>query len=111
MPAKTKPKVEIPGKEQHRRQREKNRVKLSTTVAAENFAFLQSLAQSGQAGSFAEAIDLAIENLRRTENRLRLERATAAYFDGLGAEAGAEEDALATRLQSNSGEVNFDLEP
>lgn len=88
-----------------------NRAKLSTTVAAENFAFLEALVNDGRTGSIAEAVDLAIARLRREENRQRLERATAEYFDGLSPEARIEEDALARQLHSSAGSVDFDLEP
>jgi hypothetical protein len=86
-------------------------MKLSTTVAAENFTFLESMVSSGGVCSIAEAVDLAIERLRRAENRARLEAATAAYFAGLRSEAEAEETALAGRLHASAESVDFDLEP
>jgi hypothetical protein len=89
----------------------RNRMKLSTTVAAENFTFLESMVGTGRADSIAEAVDLAIERLRRVENRVRLEAATTAYFAGLSTEAEAEETALAGRLHASGGSVDFDLEP
>ena len=91
--------------------RAKNRAKLSTTVAAENFAFLERCVSTGRADSIAEAVDLAIARLRRAENRERLERATAAYFEGLPPEAEAEEDRLALQLHAGAGGIDFDLEP
>ncbi len=90
--------------------RARNRIKLSTTVAWENFSFLETMVSTGRTGSIAEAVDLAIVRLRRVENRARLERATAAYFDGLGPEAQTEERVLAKQLHSSAG-VDFDLEP
>ena len=87
------------------------RSKLSTTVAAENYIFLESLVSTGRTDSIAEAVDLAIERLRLAENRQRLERATAAYFDGLTPANQAEEDMLARHLHSSAGGVDFDLEP
>jgi hypothetical protein len=42
---------------------------------------------SGRSGSIAEAVDLAIYSLRRAHNRVRLEIATAEYFDKLPNEA------------------------
>jgi hypothetical protein len=86
-------------------------MKLSTTVAAENFAFLETMVNTGRTGSIAEAVDLAIARLRRVENRARLEAATAEYFDGITAEARAEEQALAGQLYLSGGSVDFDLEP
>ena len=91
--------------------RARNRVKLSTTVAAENFTFLETMVGSGRAESIAEAVDLAIARLRRTENRARLEAATTAYFDGLTSEAEAEDRELASMLHSSAASVDFDLEP
>jgi hypothetical protein len=88
-----------------------NRMKLSTTVAAANFTFLETMVGSGRAESIAEAVDLAIARLRRAENRARLEAATTAYFDGLNPEADAEERELANLLHSSAASVDFDLEP
>lgn len=112
MPIKAEPmqraaRVETP----HRSARGRNRTKLSTTVAAENFSFLETMVSTGRTDSIAEAVDLAIARLRRMENRSRLERATAEYFDGLTAEAQAEEQALARLLHKSAGSVDFDLEP
>lgn len=99
------------GSNAHRTARNQNRAKLSTTVAAENYAFLESLVSSGQTDSIAGAVDLAISRFRRVENRLRLDRATAAYFDGLSPEAHAEEAGLARQLHKSAGGIDFDLEP
>jgi hypothetical protein len=87
------------------------RSKLSTTVASENFTFLEGLVRTGRTSSMAEAVDLAIERLRVTENRGRLERATAAYFDGLSPENRAEEEMLARHLHASGGGIDFDAEP
>lgn len=91
--------------------RPRNRMKLSTTVAAENFTFLETMVSSGHTDSIAEAVDLAIARLRKVENRARLEAATAAYFDGLTPEGEAEERTLAGQLHLSAGSVDFDLEP
>ncbi|HEV2325218.1 MAG TPA: hypothetical protein VGS10_14800 [Terracidiphilus sp.] len=80
-------------------------------MAAENLAFLESLVGSGRTDSIAGAVDMAINRLRRSENRLRLDRATAAYFDGLSPEAQAEEEGLAGQLHTSAGGVDFDHEP
>jgi len=86
-------------------------MKLSTTVAAENFAFLETMVSTGRTDSIAEAVDLAIARLRHVENRARLEAATADYFAGLTPKAEAEEGRLASLLHTSAGSVDFDLEP
>jgi len=91
--------------------RGRNRIKLSTTVAAENFTFLETMVSTGRTDSIAEAVDLAIARLRRLENRVRLEAATADYFAGLTPKAEAEERKLASLLHASAGSVDFDLEP
>lgn len=112
MPARTKPTPKtLRAGNPHPATRLQNRAKLSTTVAAENFAFLEAIVRSGRTDSIAGAVDLAINRLRRDENRLRLEHATAAYFDGLSGEARAEEESLARRLHQSAGGIDFDLEP
>lgn len=111
MPARTKTVKKAFGRSFRESARIPNRTKLSTTVAAENFMFLEALVKSGRTNSMAEAVDLAIASLRRMENRTRLERATAAYFDGLTPEAQAEEHAMAHKLHSSAKGVDFDLEP
>ncbi|HEV2134263.1 MAG TPA: hypothetical protein VGR47_08365 [Terracidiphilus sp.] len=112
MPAKTHPVQKAsPAVKPRRGARAKNRTKLSTTVAAENFTFLESLVNTGRTDSIAGAVDLAIDRLRRAENRQQLERATAAYFDSLAPEAQAEETTLAHHLHSSTGGIDFDLEP
>ena len=112
MPARTKAAQTAPSVGRGQRgPRAQNRKKLSTTVAAENLSFLESLVTSGRSDSIAEAVDLAIARLRQAENRLRLERATAAYFDGLSPDARAEEENLAHQLHTSAGGIDFDLEP
>ena len=91
--------------------RARNRMKLSTTVAAENFTFLESMVSTGRTDSIAEAVDMAIARLRRVENRARLEAATAEYFRGLTPQTQAEEQTLARQLHVSAGSVDFDLEP
>ena len=86
------------------------RAKLSTTVAPENYEYLSRLVKFGKAASLAEAVDEAIENLRRTENRRRLARATAEYFGSLSAEALTEERSLAESLGDAAKGTDFDRE-
>ncbi len=75
-----------------------HRRKLSTTVSQESYAFLQTLVKSGKAASQAEAVDIAAQAAQRVENRARLERDTAAYFQRLSARAAAKESKLANAL-------------
>jgi len=86
------------------------RNKLSTTVAPENYQYLTALVRSGRAASLAEAVDEAVDRLRRSENRRRLARATAEYFDSLAPEEIAEDKVLAESLQKAANEVDFDRE-
>jgi hypothetical protein len=87
------------------------RAKLSTTVAPENYKFLETLVESGKASSLAEAVDNAVAHLRRVQNRRGLAAATTAYFDSLSPEAVAEENALAESLHHAARGIDFDLEP
>jgi hypothetical protein len=91
-------------------ERTPNRVKLSTTVAAENLAYLGALVNAGRTGSIAEAVDLAIARLRREENRACLDRATTAYFEGLSTDARIEERDLARQLNASTSGLDFDRE-
>jgi hypothetical protein len=56
-------------------------------------------------------VDRAVRLLRRTERRSRLERDTAAYFNGLAENAAHEEDALAEALHTSARGLDYDLEP
>ena len=87
------------------------RAKLSTTVAPENYEYLTQIVKSGKAASVAEVVDQAIENLRRAQNRRRLARATAEYFDSLSPDALAEESSLADSLGDAAAGIDFDREP
>ena len=106
-PVRSASSVELP----HKSSRPRNRMKLSTTVAAEYFAFLETMVSLGRTDSIAEAVDLAIARLRRVENRAQLEAATVAYFDGLSPEAQQEEQDLARQLHLSAESVDFNLEP
>jgi hypothetical protein len=87
------------------------RQKISTTVAPETLAYLEQIIGSGEADTLAEAIDIAVVRLRMIENRERLERDTAAYFDSLTPAESAEEDRLATALSQAARGIDFDREP
>ena len=88
-----------------------NRQKISTTIAPQTLAYLEQIVESGEAATLAEAIDAAVERLRAMENRERLERDTAAYFDHMSPEESAEEERLAVALSQAARGVNFDREP
>ncbi|HET8635961.1 MAG TPA: hypothetical protein VFL96_03840 [Acidobacteriaceae bacterium] len=87
------------------------RAKLSTTVDSANFQFLETMVRTGQVHSIADAVDRAVRLLRRTERRSRLERDTAAYFNGLAENAAHEEDALVEALHTSARGLDYDLEP
>ena len=84
------------------------RKKLSTTIAARNYAYLHKMVRAGKAESVGEAVDIAVEIARRLENRVTLARQTAAYFQGLTPEAAAEETELGSALSAVSQETDFD---
>jgi Arc/MetJ-type ribon-helix-helix transcriptional regulator len=88
-----------------------SRQKISTTISTATRAYLQSLIESGAVQNLAEAIDLAIERLSRFENRERLERDTAAYFDNMSPEESAEEERMAKALSHAARGIDFDREP
>jgi hypothetical protein len=87
------------------------RQKISTTISPATLTYLQQLIDEGKVQNLAEAIDLAIERLLVFENRERLERDTAAYFDNMSPEQSAEEERLAAALSQSARGVDFDREP
>jgi len=86
------------------------RAKLSTTVAAENFDFLNSLVAAGKVATIAEAVDKVVQDFRRADNRRRLAQATAHYFDQLSPTALAEENQISTALSEAASTIDFDKE-
>jgi Arc/MetJ-type ribon-helix-helix transcriptional regulator len=88
-----------------------NRQKISTTIAPETLAYLERLINAGRAATLAEAIDVAVQRLRAAENRQRLERDTATYFDQMSEEELAEEQRLGSALATSSRGLDFDREP
>lgn len=84
------------------------RQKLSTTIAPESYEYLQHQVKSGKANTLADAIDNLVATVRRLENRIRLERETAAYFQGLSGDALAEEQKLESELFESAAAVNFE---
>lgn len=85
-----------------------NRRKISTTVAAETHDYLERMIKEGRAVNLADAVDISVARARRLENRLRLERDTAAYFNNLSGKALEEEQELARAFDQMADEVNFD---
>ena len=85
-----------------------HRRKISTTVSSGTFAYLQSLITSGRAHNLAEALDISMGGLRQAENRARLERDTAKYFQSLAPEGAEEEGLLETTLDQGADEIDFD---
>ena len=87
------------------------RQKISTTISPTALSYLERLIDKGEVRNLAEATDLAINRLLAFENRERLERDTAAYFDNMSPEQSAEEERLAAALSQSARGVDFDREP
>lgn len=87
------------------------RQKISTTISPQTLAYLDELIRRGEAHTLAEALDLAIGRLLAQENRERLARDTAAYFDGMSPEEAAEEQRLGAALAASAKGIDFDREP
>jgi Arc/MetJ-type ribon-helix-helix transcriptional regulator len=84
------------------------RQKISTTVSPETSAHLEQLIENGEARNLAEAIDLSIQRLLVFENRERLARDTAAYFDNMSEEDATEERKLEAALCHSAAKINYD---
>lgn len=87
-----------------------NRRKISTTVAPETHAFLNSLVRRGKAANLAEAVDRAVAFARHSESRKRLDAATAAYYESLSGESLRAEQRLEKTASKASSKVDFDGE-
>ncbi len=61
----------------------RERKKLSRTIGAANYAYLRNMVKAGRPEGVAAAVARAAEMIRRVENRITLERQTAANFKGL----------------------------
>ena len=85
-----------------------HRQKISTTISAESYAYLRKLIQSRRAKSLAEAVDMVVLRHRRADNRRRLERDTAAYFERLSSKDAAEEFRLEKTLVQMTDEIDLD---
>jgi len=87
------------------------RQKISTTIGPKTAEYLQQLIENSEATTLAEAVDLVIERLLVYENRERLARDTAAYFDGMSPDEAAEEESLGAALAASAKGIDFDREP
>jgi hypothetical protein len=65
----------------------------------------------GKARNLAEALDLAIEQLRMYNNRDRLDTDTAAYFDNMSPDHARDEQRLGAALAASLKGIDFDREP
>jgi len=88
-----------------------SRPKISTTIAPETLAYLEERIARGEAYNLAEAVDLVVERVRMAENRERLERDTAAYFEQLSPAAMEEEARLSAALAAGAKGIDVDREP
>jgi hypothetical protein len=84
------------------------RKKVSTTISPEGYAFLRSLIRSRKAENLAQALDYVLDEIRRADNRARLEAATTAYYDSLTPEEIDEDDQVVASFESTAGNINFD---
>jgi hypothetical protein len=84
------------------------RKKLSTTISAEGYAFLRTIIRSGRAVSLAQALDVVLEEMRRVDNRARLERMMEAYYENASPEAIAEENEIAEAFSRGAQEIDID---
>jgi hypothetical protein len=88
----------------------RRRQKISTTIAPENEAFLQSLIKRGKALNLADAVDRAVTVVRRAEARKRLEDATIAYYASLSGKTLKDEQKLERAIGYAASQVDFDGE-
>jgi len=84
------------------------RKKLSTTISLDGYALLRSLIRAGRAENLAQAVDLVLSEFGRLENRRKLARATAQYYDSASEAAIDEENSLAAAFETTANEVNVD---
>jgi hypothetical protein len=84
------------------------RKKLSTTIGANNYAYLHKMVKTGRAESVGQAVDKAVELARKLDSRATLERETAEYFKSRDSAVTAEETDLEKALSAASQEMDFD---
>jgi hypothetical protein len=90
------------------RSRQVRRQKVSTTISPDGYAQLVGLIRSGKAANLAQAMDLVLAEFHRTENRRKLEQATAHYYEQASQEAIDEENGLAAAFEVTAGEISVD---
>lgn len=84
------------------------RTKLAATVSPETYAFLEQMVNRGEAATFSEALDKAVSQLQRLENRKCLADATARYFEGLDPQSSAAENEIAKDMMLGAAMIDFD---
>lgn len=82
------------------------RKKVSTTISPEGYAFLRALIRSKKAQNLAQALDYVLDEIRRADNRARLEAATTAYYESASQEAIDEENQIAADFSSLGPETD-----
>jgi len=87
------------------------RQKISTTVSSSTLEHLEQMIEKGEARNLADAIDLVVQRLQVYENRERLARDTAAYFDNMSDQEAEEEARLGAALADSVKGIDFDREP
>lgn len=87
------------------------RQKISTTISSATLSYLEQLIRQGEAKTLAEAIDLAVQQLLVYENRERLAKDTAAYFERMSPQDAEEEAKLGAALANSVKGIDFDREP
>jgi len=86
------------------------RAKISTTIARENYQYLDSMIDSGKASNLAEALDKVVARYRRLVRRSEMEKATTDYFNRLPEQAVREESELAASSHRLASTIDFDRE-
>jgi NAD dependent epimerase/dehydratase family enzyme len=84
------------------------RKKVSTTISPESYAYLRALIRSKKVENLAQALDYVLDEIRRADNRARLEAATAAYYGNAPQEVIDEENQIAADFASLGAEVDPD---
>jgi len=69
---------------------------------------LRALIRSRKAENLAQALDYVLDEMRRAENRARLEAATTAYYDNAPQDAIDEENQIAEDFSWLSAEIDPD---